>query len=182
MRQKLAIARGLLSNPQMLFVDEPTRSIDPVSAQTIRNFLKANAVSKGKTIVLATHNLNEAEQLCDRLAIMDHGRIIAVGSVGELRSLFQRYEEYGLQVRYLPESIMPQLNRIDGVLNCCVSDQQDGISSMELKISNHSTALPQVLQVMVQNGTEIFHCQLRELPLEQIFIHALGGNGKDREN
>jgi ABC-2 type transport system ATP-binding protein len=182
MRQKLAIARGLLSNPKLLFVDEPTRSIDPISAQAIRHFLKENAASKGKTIVLATHNLTEAEQLCDRLAIMDQGRVIAVGTVRELRSLFQRHQEYGLEVRRLSESILPQLNQIEGVINCCVIDQQNGVSNVELKISNHSTVLPQVLQIMVQNGTEICGCQLRELPLEEIFIHALGGNGKDRKN
>ena len=71
MRQKLAIARGLLSQPRVLFVDEPTRSLDPVSAEAVRQFLKEKVASEGKTVVLATHNLVEAEQLCNRLAIMD---------------------------------------------------------------------------------------------------------------
>ena len=104
MRQKLAIVRGLLSEPRVLFVDEPTRSLDPVSAQAVRSFLKEKVVNRDKTVVLATHNLTEAEQLCDRLAIMDHGRVVAMGSVKELRSLFQTHEECRLGVGAFPRA------------------------------------------------------------------------------
>jgi len=182
MRQKLAIARGLLSQPQVLFVDEPTRSLDPVSAQTVRHFFKEKVTGEGKTVVLATHNLNEAEQLCDRLAIMDHGKVIALGSVSELRSLFQSYEGCKLQVKRLSESIPPRLRQIDGVLDCRVGNQQNGMSSLELKLSNRLAVLPQVLQIMVQDGAEICDCQTHELPLEEIFVHALGVGDMSKEN
>ena len=173
MRQKLAIARGLLSEPRVLFVDEPTRSLDPVSAQAVRSFLKENVAGGGKTVILATHNLTEAEQLCDRLAIMDHGRIIALGSVKELRSIFQTHDGCELQVRHFSEAIMPQLSLIDGVLECRVTDVRNGFSSLEIKISNREAVLPRILQIMVSNGVEVCNCQLRELPLDEIFIHAL---------
>lgn len=182
MRQKLAIARGLLSEPQVLFVDEPTRSLDPVSAQIVRCFLKEKVAGRGKTVVLATHNLNEAEQLCDRLAIMDHGRVIALGSVQELRSLFQTYEGCELQVRQFSEAILPQLRLIDGVQHCHITNQHNGVCNLELRISNRSAVLPRVLQIMVHSGVEICDCQVRELPLDEIFVHALhrsdakGGN------
>ena len=176
MRQKLAIARGLLSQPQVLFVDEPTRSLDPVSAQTVRRFFKEKVSGEGKTVILATHNLNEAEQLCDRLAIMDHGRIIALGTVQELRSLFQNYEECKLQVNHLSESTLPLLRQIDGVLDCQVSSQHNGTSNLELRLTNRMVVLPHILQIMVQDGAEICDCQIQALPLEEIFIHALGGD------
>ena len=176
MRQKLAIARGLLSQPQVLFVDEPTRSLDPVSAQTVRRFFKEKVSGEGKTVILATHNLNEAEQLCDRLAIMDHGRIIALGTVQELRSLFQNYEECKLQVNHLSESTLPRLRQIDGVLDCQVSSQHNGTSNLELRLTNRMAVLPHILQIMVQDGAEICDCQIQALPLEEIFIHALGGD------
>jgi ABC-2 type transport system ATP-binding protein len=180
MRQKLAIARGLLSEPRVLFVDEPTRSLDPVSAQAVRQFFKEKVTGEGKTIVLATHNLNEAEQLCDRVAIMHHGRVMALGSVRELRSLFQTKEKCELQVSQLSETVLPQLQGIDGVLNCRVTDQYDGVASLELMISNRSAVLPQILQVVVNSGAEIYNCQLGELSLEEIFVHALheGGTGE----
>jgi ABC-2 type transport system ATP-binding protein len=182
MRQKLAIARGLLSRPQVLFVDEPTRSLDPVSAQVVRRFFKENVSDEGKTIVLATHNLNEAEQLCDRLAIMDHGHILALGTVQELRSLFQNYEGCKLQVNHLSESTLLRLRQIDGVFDCNVSNRHNGTSSLEMRLSNRQSVLPHVLQIMVQEGAEICDCQIYALPLEEIFVHALGGGDISKES
>ena len=177
MRQKLAIARGLLSEPRVLFVDEPTRSLDPISAQAVRQFLKEKVAGGGKTVVLATHNLSEAEQLCDRLAIMDQGNVSALGSVGELRSLFQIQEKCELQVRYFADAILPQLRSIDGVLHCHISNRHNGNASLELMISKRSAVLPKILQIMINSGAEVCDCQMKELPLDEIFVHALHSGG-----
>jgi ABC-2 type transport system ATP-binding protein len=179
MRQKLAIARGLLSQPQVLFVDEPTRSLDPVSAKAVRSFLKEKVAGEKKTVILATHNLNEAEQLCDRLVIMNHGRVSALGSVKELRSLFQKKEKCELQVRNFSEAIMPQLRGIEGVLDCRVTGHNDGIADIQITMSKRSSVLPRVLALMVNNGIEVCDCQLGELPLEEIFSYALDSGGKE---
>jgi ABC-2 type transport system ATP-binding protein len=148
----------------------------------VRSFLKEKVSGTGKTVVLATHNLNEAEQLCDRLAIMDHGRIIGLGTVQELRSLFQNYEECKLLVNHLSESIPPRLRQIDGVIDCHISRQYNGTSNVELRLSNRLEALPHVLQIMVQDGAEIYDCQIQALPLEEIFVHALGSGNINEEN
>jgi ABC-2 type transport system ATP-binding protein len=182
MRQKLAIARGLLSEPRILFVDEPTRSLDPVSAQVIRRFLKEDVVGEGRTVILATHNLSEAEQLCDRLAIMNHGLINALGSVQELRSLFQTQEKCKLQVRHFSETILSQLCHIDGVIDGRITNKYDGVANLELMISKRPVVLPQVFKIMVNSGVDVCDCQLGELSLDDIFVHALrdssleGGN------
>jgi len=178
MKQKMAIIRGLLSEPKVLFVDEPTRSLDPVSAQSVRSFIKQKVINEKKTVVLATHNLAEAEQLCDRLAIMDHGRVIALGSVKELRSVFQTHEECRLQVRNFPAAVVPQLERIEGVLSCLVSTDAHEGQILELKISSRAQVLPRLLQLIVSSGGEIYDCQLKELPLEEIFTHALQSEQK----
>ena len=180
MRQKLAIARGLLSEPRVLFVDEPTRSLDPMSAQAVRRFLKEKVVGGGKTVILATHNLSEAEQLCDRLAIMNHGRINSLGSVGELRALFQTQEKCELKARNFNDTMLSQLRRIEGVLDGRISNQCDGIATVELMISKREAVLPGVLQLMVNSGAEVCDCQMRELTLEEIFVHALH-NGNTAE-
>ncbi|OGO31816.1 MAG: hypothetical protein A2Z29_08430 [Chloroflexi bacterium RBG_16_56_11] len=172
MRQKMAIARGLLREPRVLFVDEPTRSLDPVSAQAVRRFLKERVAGEGKTVVLATHNLNEAEQLCDRLAIMARGNIKALGSVKELRSLFQKQEKCELQVRHFSESIISELGRIEGVLDCQAS-RHNGVMDLEFRIVDRATVLPRLLETMIGHGVEVCNCQLTELPLDEIFIHAL---------
>ncbi len=182
MRQKLAVARGLLSRPRVLFVDEPTRSLDPISAQAVRNFLRERVVGEGQTVVLATHNMSEAEQLCDRLAIMDHGHIVAAGSVKELRAVFQGHEACELLVRNLAEAVLPQLSLINGVLDCRITAVRDGNSSLEIKIADRSKVLPKVLQLMVNNGAEICDCQLRELPLEDILVHVVQDAGTGRGN
>ncbi|MBI2859301.1 MAG: ABC transporter ATP-binding protein [Chloroflexi bacterium] len=173
MRQKLAIARSFLGEPRVLFVDEPTRSLDPVSAQTIRRFLKERVVGAGKTVVLATHNLNEAEQLCDRLAIMREGRVMAIGSVPELRSRFQKQESCQLQARQVSEDVLNRLRDIEGVQQCQIAGRDDGVATIEITMRDRSAVLPQVMQVMVYGGAEICNCSLKEAPLEDIFAQAL---------
>jgi len=86
MKQRMAIARGLLNDPDVLFMDEPTRSLDPTSARNLRSFIKEYiAMQSGKTVLISTHQMDEAEQLCDRVAILDQGRIKAQGSPAELK-------------------------------------------------------------------------------------------------
>jgi ABC-2 type transport system ATP-binding protein len=87
MKQRMAIARGLLNDPAVLFMDEPTRSLDPGAAQGLRDFIKEEIVrERGKTIFISTHNLEEAETLCDRVAIFDDGKIKVVGSPSDLKA------------------------------------------------------------------------------------------------
>ena len=87
MKQRMAIARGLLNDPAVLFMDEPTRSLDPGAAQGLRDFIKGEIVrERGKTIFISTHNLEEAEELCDRMAIFDDGRIKVIGSPADLKA------------------------------------------------------------------------------------------------
>ena len=173
MRQKLAIARGLLSEPRILFVDEPTRSLDPVSAQAIRDFLKEKVVAEGRTVILATHNLREAEQLCNRLAILDHGRVKALGSIQELRSLLLTREKCELKLRNFSDKIVSQLRHIEGVLDCNVVGHQNGVADLEIMISKRSSVLPIILQTIINSNIEVCDCQLGELPLDEIFIRAL---------
>jgi ABC-2 type transport system ATP-binding protein len=173
MRQKLAIARGLLSGPRILFVDEPTRSLDPVSARNVRQFFKEKVSGMGSTVVLATHNLNEAEQLCDRLAIIAHGQVKALGSVPELRSVFQTKESCELKVGHFTESLIPWFCGIEGVIDCHLKSRQNGFSNLELRITNRTAVLPRILEAMVNNGIEVFDCKVRDLPLDEIFINAV---------
>jgi len=85
-KQKLALARGLLNNPQTLFIDEPTKSLDPIAAHDIRKLIREKLVKEqGKTVFLATHNLEEAEEICDHLDIIDRGRILCQGTPSEIR-------------------------------------------------------------------------------------------------
>ena len=87
MKQRMAIARGLLNDPAVVFMDEPTKALDPGAAHTLREFIKEHIVKEqGTTVFLSTHHLGEAEQLCDRITIIDEGKIKVIGTIEELKS------------------------------------------------------------------------------------------------
>ena len=92
-RQKLAIARSLLVDNPVLFLDEPTVKLDAAGAQAVRDLVGRIHTEFGTTVLLTTHEIAEAEQLCQRVAIMDHGRIVACDTVDRLRALLRRYDE-----------------------------------------------------------------------------------------
>jgi ABC-2 type transport system ATP-binding protein len=84
MKQRLALARSLLHNPEMLFFDEPTSGLDPVSSRTVNQLILRLSREEGRTLFLCTHNLAEAQQVCDRVGVMEHGKLVALGTPGEL--------------------------------------------------------------------------------------------------
>lgn len=84
MKQRMSLARGLLSDPDLFFMDEPTKGLDPVATKHLHDFIRDGLAARGKTVILATHHLNEAEQVCDRVGIMYGGEMKAVGRVRDL--------------------------------------------------------------------------------------------------
>jgi ABC-2 type transport system ATP-binding protein len=90
MKQKLAIARALIHDPELVFLDEPTSGLDPAAAHQLRDELLELVRHAGKTIFITTHNLEEAEKICDQVGVIDHGHLLAVGSPSELRGQFSR--------------------------------------------------------------------------------------------
>lgn len=177
MRQRLAIARGLLNNPKILFVDEPTKGLDPLSAKSVREFLR-NMAGAGRTIILATHHMVEAQQLCNRVAIMDRGRIIAVGSIPELRMVFQMQDKCQLVVKNLANGVVDKINEVPGVARCGQPYHHNGIASLELFLSDRTLALPEVMRRIVVSGGDVCDCNITETPLEEILVTALGNTGQ----
>ena len=92
MKQRLQIARALLNDPEIIFLDEPSIGLDPVGALELRNIIK-DLAKKGKTILLTTHYMAEAEELCDRIAIINHGEIVTCGTIEEIATLLSDDEK-----------------------------------------------------------------------------------------
>ncbi|MCL4531755.1 MAG: ABC transporter ATP-binding protein [Actinobacteria bacterium] len=180
MRQKMAIARGLLANPRMLLVDEPTRSLDPISAQTVRDFLKEKISRTGCTIILATHQMSEAEQLCDRVAILDRGRVLALGAIPELR-LGRRRDRCHLEVGGL-DGRWKALERIPGVTGIVVLGKHDDVTALDVGLAASREVLPKLIESVVSLGGSIRDCRVEERPLEEIFVElvrdASGASGR----
>ena len=172
-RQKLAIVRGLLTDPQIVFLDEPTRSLDPISARSVRRLVSEFLVGElGRTVVLATHSLAEAEDLCDRLALIRAGRVVAEGTVDELRARLGHGLRCELRVAEMPPELPDVLRRLPGVLAVDVG-HNGGHHVVNLALDDERSVLALVLRETVERGGDIFGCTTREPTLEDVYVATL---------
>lgn len=182
MKQELALARGLINDPQILFIDEPTKSLDPVAAQNIRKLIREKLVRKqGKTVFLTTHNLEEAQQICDRLAIIDRGKILSQGTPSEIRKTVSKEDRYILKVRALAAEGVEEIRRQKKVVH--LSYQPDStnssVSILEVGLLEHEAALPLIISTVISSGASILDCSHFEVPLEDIFAEVVKRQGVD---
>jgi ABC-type multidrug transport system ATPase subunit/ABC-type multidrug transport system permease subunit len=180
MKQRLALARGLLNDPEILFLDEPTKSLDPTAAQSFREFIKDKLRKEsGKTIVLATHQLAEAEQLCDRIAILNQGRIKACGTLEELGGIVQKQHQYILKVRNLSQEALDKISGLKDVISVRNEAVAPNVVSLEILFSNDDVALPEVFETIVTTGGRIEACSSSEADLEDLFTRISETDIKD---
>ncbi|OGO22530.1 MAG: hypothetical protein A2144_02225 [Chloroflexi bacterium RBG_16_50_9] len=179
MRQRLAIARGLLNSPRILFVDEPTKGLDPINAKNVRDFLRQKLATAGRTIILATHFMVEAQELCDRVAIMNRGRIVTVGTIPELRTVFQKQDKCRLVVRNVANGALDKINDLPGVAWCGQPSRHNGTISWELFLSDRKLALPELMRLIVTAGGDVCDCNITEAPLEEILVTALNQSNQE---
>jgi ABC-2 type transport system ATP-binding protein len=174
MRQKLSIARGLLSEPRLLFLDEPTRGLDPAAAHNLLQLVRERAVRHlENTVILTTHIAREVEQLCDRIATLHRGRVSYVGSVEGLVATLDETVGYSLVVDALPDAVFSALRGKAGVTECTVSRRDDGAIELELTLA-HDGALSEVLRQLLFNNVMITRCTVRETSLEDTFRTVFG--------
>jgi ABC-2 type transport system permease protein len=169
MKQRLALARGLLNDAEILFLDEPTRSLDPSSAARLRETIRGLAHDHGHTVVLVTHQLGEAEQLCDRLGIMRRGRLTVVDEVSRLKELVRPEVRYRLEITRLPEATLGELRGLDGVVELSTEALGPGKTTLDLRLRESTSALFEVLRIVVEGGGEINHIGTGDVTLEEVF-------------
>jgi ABC-2 type transport system ATP-binding protein len=169
MRQKLAIARGLLSGPQLLFLDEPTRGLDPVAAHTLLNGVKERVVEFfDSTVILTTHIMREVEQLCRRIAVLDHGSLAYQGNVDDLRGALEEDEKYTLSVRGLSERTVGALRASPGVEHCSATPEDDEVV-LEIVFKAGLISVSDILAQILDDGAVIRRCTKREPSFEEMF-------------
>jgi len=174
MRQKLAVARGLLATPRILFMDEPTRSLDPMIARDLRTFIRQRLVDElGCTVVLVTHRLEEAEELCDRVAIMNHGCVIACGPVAEIKRHIPARQKVDLHVRHLSSDALDGLRAVPGVAQLQWSTGNPSGVDLTLVLADEKESLPPVMRLIVSQGGDVQHCHVQGLTLEEAFVHLV---------
>jgi ABC-2 type transport system ATP-binding protein len=173
MRQRLSIARGLLHVPQLLFLDELTKSLDPMATRHMHDLIKNRLVGQeGVTVFLATHRLEEAEQLCHRVAIMDQGRIRACGTIPELRARLRPDTHYRLKVRVFQPAMRDEIAKLVTNLQVTFLDDQDAL--LEFTALNGEEILSLVIDVVRDNGGEIRALRSEAVPLEEVFAYLTG--------
>ncbi|MFQ5816433.1 MAG: ABC transporter ATP-binding protein [Terriglobia bacterium] len=168
MRQRLMIARALMHEPQILFLDEATLGLDPPSRLLIWDKIR-ELRQQGLTIILTTHYMEEAEELCTRVAIIDQGRILALNTPGELKRLLPGGEVIELEFRQAPPDILDRLRGVDSLVRA----ERDG-ARVRLYVGSSGQALPRVMQALDTQVHELLHVHLAPVTLEDLFIYLTG--------
>lgn len=166
MKQKMAFAKGLLNDPQTLFLDEPTRSLDPNAAKEIRLFI-SDLSKEGKTIFLTTHNLVEAEQMCRRIVVLHKGRVQGVGSKKDLGRMLSRGEQLTFVVSGLGKPGISQLEGLSVVDSLDVEGLGGGRARLTMELTEGTVST--VISEAIKLGLKIHSVRSEEASLEHIF-------------
>jgi ABC-2 type transport system ATP-binding protein len=177
MRQKMIIAKGFIIRTPIFYMDEPTIGLDPISARDIRTYIKETLSDKlGETIVLTTHYMQEAEQLCDRIAIMDGGKIVACGSSQELKEMIGRQEVIEIETINIGAKLERDIRRIDLVDNVASHIDDGATSTGTIRVHTEDTeaVLPTILRSIEGNGGKVLHVNTSQPTLEDVFMKLTG--------
>ena len=173
MRQKMNLIRGLITNPRILFLDEPTVALDVGAARDVRDEVRRwMAEDPSRTVILTTHYMMEADELCDRVAIVNRGRIVAEGTPAELKQRVDLQLSPGGR-------LLDTLRGVDGVTAASVLEQ-DGTDRFSLQLSNDA-ALGGVMRAVEGSGRQIQGVQKREPTLEDAFVKLVGRGMAEEE-
>ena len=171
MKQRLHIARTLLHDPQVLFLDEPTIGLDPVGARELRQVVR-NLQAEKKTILLTTHYMFEVDALCQRIAVIDKGRIIALDTPEGLKTYVKDLAVIEFEVYGVPSNVLEQL-RAQPYVHTVSVENRDQKQALLIHSPRGSQAVPDLLSMM--NGIRIGNVIVREPTLEDAYVRLVGG-------
>jgi ABC-2 type transport system ATP-binding protein len=170
MRQRLHIARGLLHDPQVLFLDEPTIGVDPVGARELRTVM-SDLIAVGKTVLLTTHYMFEADALCNRIAVIAKGEIVGEGTPAELKARVQVGRVTEIEVFGVDEQVVEELRRIDGVTSVGV-EERGQLQLLVVQTEGERELTAALLAKL--SGYELGRVGSREPTLEDAYVALVG--------
>ncbi len=174
MMQRLSIARAMMHDPEVLFLDEPSAGLDPQTRLLLWEIVREYN-NQGKTIVLTTHYMDEADALCNRLAIIDHGKIIAQGTPAELKASIPG--GYVLRIKFdrVPDDLMAELKKLPGVTEVRSADHV----AADVYADSGGPLIPAIVNAAQAAGAELCDMHIQEPSLETLFLHHTGRSLRD---
>ncbi len=167
-KQRLAVATALVGNPKILFLDEPTTGLDPQSRRQLWDIIRQFQQRRG-TVLLTTHYMDEAERLCDRLAIIDHGQIIAAGTPSELIARLSGHHVVEFALDAVNDDADGLWSHLPGVQSVRSEDGR-----FFLQVEEPHQTIPALLSVVQQKGARLVHLTTRQASLEDVFVQLTG--------
>ncbi|HEX9330437.1 MAG TPA: ATP-binding cassette domain-containing protein [Anaerolineales bacterium] len=170
MRQRMGLAQALIHRPEVLILDEPTIGLDPAQVVEMRNVIKE--IGKDRTVLLSTHILSEAQQICDRVLIINKGKIVAEDTPENLQSRLVGSQRVVLRVRGETDELAAKVSKVKGTRD--VEAKSDG--SVEFEFSAGQDVRPQVAKAVIQAGFDLLEMRPIGLSLEEIFLELTREN------
>ena len=173
-QQRVMIARALMHDPKVVLLDEPTTGLDPQARRLLWETLRG-LHQRGVTFILTTHYMEEADRLCGRLAIVDHGRILTLDTPAALKRSLPGAQVLDLWLR-APQPLAPRLGALAGVLKLepVESTDADGLERLRLFVEPGPGLLDRVLAAVREGGADLRHVSLAQPSLEDVYIHLTG--------
>lgn len=175
MRRRLEIARGLVHSPQIFFLDEPTTGLDPVSRVAVWEMLTNIKSQRKLTILITTHYMNEADRLCDRIAIVDHGKLVALDTPGALKASVPGSNVIEAHFERAPADWEKSLHTLSGV----TSIQHEGASMYRILTAEGSRATTELVEMTVKANVGIKSLSVQNTTLDDVFVHYTGRQLRD---
>ena len=177
MRQKLVLAKGFLFKTPIFILDEPTVGLDPPSAVAVRSYVKKELNKElGQTVLMTTHLMEEADMLCDRVAIMEKGRIVACGSPEELKKALQKEEILEIEVTNYTGQILDKIKKLRLVSRASarILDATLGYATIRVHSPEIEDVLPSVIRLIEMSGGKVVYLKEVKPSLEDVYLKTVG--------
>jgi ABC-2 type transport system ATP-binding protein len=171
MKQRLALARAFLHKPELLFLDEATSGLDPIAAHHVNELIERLARRENRSVFLCTHNLVDAQKMCDRVAVLEHGKLVALGTPAELTRQYVRRLDVEIEVN--EEQVTSTVQILRSHPRQVISEPVRTNGALTVTLSGHE-AIPDLLEVLVGQSIRVYRIAAQEANLEQVYF-ALHG-------
>jgi len=176
MRRRLEVARGLVHKPKILFLDEPSSGLDPQSRRVMWELLRQIRQESSTTMFLTTHYMEEADALCSRIAIIDAGKMIVIGSPTQLKREIPGSDIVSIALESLSDGLVSCVKALPFVRNLLVEDE-----TLRVYVDSGATSLPALMDAIRSSGGRILSASIHEQTLEDVFIHFTGKSIREGE-